>query len=187
MKKTKKVASTSSNNNSSRQPTERKGNNSSRQQKEEKKEKKIEFQFPELEEIKNGFDDFDVKNEGKISSVELCRSMKEMKLDEKYPYLYSIFNEIESDISYEELIDILNKKMEEANKQENLKKLFDFLLEESGGDKLPWQTFVKMARELNEDKTESELRQLLKLSGCSGEEINFEEFCTIMAEGGLDK
>ncbi|MCQ2820691.1 MAG: hypothetical protein MJ252_25790 [archaeon] len=156
-------------------------------QKETKKSSKEDFPFPELEEIKNGFDLFDVKHKGKIDPKELCDTMKEMKMDEKYPYLYSIISEIENEFSYEELIELINKKMEEEPNEENLRKLFDFFLEDSGGDKLPLHTFVRMAKELREETTEEELRQLLTLSGCTGDELTFEEFCVIMNEGGFNK
>ena len=154
----------------------------------EKPKTKEGFAFQELEEIKEGFDLFDVKHKGKISPVELCETMQHLKLDEKFPFIYNLISEMEGDFSYEELLEYINKKMEDDKNEESLRKLFDFFLEEvGGGDKLPLHTFVKIAKELRDDTTEDELRQLLTLSGCTGDEITFEEFCNIMNEGGFTK
>lgn len=165
----------------------RKSKNSETKYKKTSLKKTEKPEFPELEEIKNGFDIFDSDNKGVISTKDFAKTMQEMNLDEKYPYLYSIFKDANADITYDELIEMLQKNMDEINKKKNLKKLFDFLTEGTNDDKLPWHSFIQMAKELKESATEKELKQLLSQSGCIGDELSFDEFCIVMREGGLDE
>lgn len=153
------------------------------------RKQKIKADKPELEEIKQGFDLFDVKGTGKISPAELKESIETMNLAEKHPVIYDLLCKLDTPevkkaggITYDQLVEMIQEKMSDDKTKEGIKRLFDFFNVDPYSKTIPLSTFVKVAKELHEEATEEELKDLLEKANCSGDEITFDEFYEIMVK-----
>lgn len=142
---------------------------------------------PEMEEIKRGFDLFDVKGTGKIDPEEMKTIMEETNLKEKNPFIYEIISSFatpevqeEGGITFEQYFDAIKEKMTDDKTKEGIRRLFEFYCDDPEATSIPLAVFVKVAKELHEDKTEEELKDMLAKSEFSGEELTFDEFYEIM-------
>lgn len=145
--------------------------------------------LPEIEEIKKGFELFDLKGTGKIDPKELKSTMEQMNLKEKHPMIYDLVCSLDTPeiasqggITCDEYIKKIEERMSDDKTKEGIKRMFDFFNVDPYSRTLPLSAFVKVAKELHEDVTEKELKELLQKSGCSGDEFTFDEFYDIMTK-----
>ena len=148
-----------------------------------------ETQLPEIEEIKKGFELFDLKGTGKIDPKELKTTMEQMNLKEKHPMIYDLVCSLDTPeiaaqggITCDEYIKKVEERMSDDKTKEGIKRMFDFFNVDPYSRTLPLSAFVKVAKELHEEVTEKELKDLLQKSGCSGDELTFDEFYDIMTK-----
>ena len=120
---------------------------------------------PEIEEIKKGFEMFDIDNTGKISPFELKETMDAMNMKDKNPVIYSLISSLCTD-----------------EYKEGIRRIFD-IFTEPNSETISLSNFVQAAKELREDVTEKELKDLLEKAKASGNELTFEEFYNIMING----
>lgn len=153
------------------------------------KKQKANSDQPELDEIKQGFDLFDIKGTGKISPVELKESIETMNLAEKHPVIYELICKLDTPeikkaggVTYDQLIELIQEKMSDDKTKEGIKRMFDFFNVDPYSKQIPLSTFVKVAKELHEEATEEELKELLEKANCAGDEITFDEFYEIMVK-----
>lgn len=144
---------------------------------------------PELEEIKKGFELFDIKGTGKIDPRELKKTMEQMNLKEKHPMIYEMIKSLDTPevaekggITYDEYVEAIERMMSDSTTKEGIRRMFDFFNIDPNSRTLPLSAFVKVAKELHEDATEKELKELLQKANCSGDELTFDEFYEIMTK-----
>lgn len=142
---------------------------------------------PEIEEIKKGFDLFDVKGTGKILPSEMRETMEEMGLQDKNPMIYKLVCSLDipqynnqGGITFDEYVNAVDKTLSDNQSKEGIRDIFDFFNNDPESDSIPLSVFVKAAKELHEDVTEAELKDLLTKSGCTGSELTFDEFYDMM-------
>ena len=138
----------------------------------------------DLDEIRKGFEMFDVEQTGKISPSELLETFDAMNLKNKNPFIYNLISSLSTDndeVSIEELISYIDEKLSDSQSQEGLNLIFDSLCEPNE-ETLTLSTLPQIAR-ISEDKiSEKELRYLIERAQMGGEEINFDEFLQIVKE-----
>jgi Ca2+-binding EF-hand superfamily protein len=142
---------------------------------------------PEIEEIKKGFEMFDIDNTGKISPFELKETMDAMNMKDKNPVIYSLISSLCTDeykegITSDDFIAYITEKMSEDTSEEGIRRIFD-IFTEPNSETISLSNFVQAAKELREDVTEKELKDLLEKAKASGNELTFEEFYNIMING----
>ena len=142
---------------------------------------------PEIEEIKKGFEMFDIDNTGKISPFELKETMDAMNMKDKNPVIYSLISSLCTDeykdgITSDDFITYITEKMSEDTSEEGIRRIFD-IFTEPNSETISLSNFVQAAKELREDVTEKELKDLLEKAKASGNELTFEEFYNIMING----
>ena len=144
---------------------------------------------PEIEEMRKGFELFDLQGKGKIQPKELKETMEQMNLKDKHPVIYDLLctldtPEIEEKggITFDEYVAKVNERMSDRKTKEGIRRLFDFFNVDPFSRSIPFATFVKVAKELHEETTEEELKELLQKTGCAGDEITFDEFYEIMTK-----
>jgi len=70
-------------------------------------------------------------------------------------------------------IKILNKEF---------KKIFDMFTDDGNQDTITSKSMLKVAREIGEDLTEDEIKDILNRASANGQELTFDEFYEIMTQ-----
>ena len=143
-------------------------------------------QEEDLNEIKEGFEMFDVENKGQIDPLELKETMEEMNLKEKNPFIYDIISSFCSDkkikskggLSSEDFISYLQNEMSDTKEKKGIKTIFNVFSDLD--NKIPMTTFYQAAREVGDEEGGAEIRDLVEKSKTGGKEIDFDEFYDIM-------
>ena len=152
--------------------------------------KTINDEQSELDEIRKGFEMFDVNRTGKIIPSEIKEAMDSMNIKEKNPFIYEIIQSLcnekkyknnKEGLSIDELVNYVNEKVNDNETNLGLKQLFD-ALKDPDTDCISMHTFIKLAKDFGEDNgmSENELRYLLEKTQLGGDELTFDEFYTIM-------
>ena len=144
-------------------------------------------QEEDLNEIKEGFEMFDVENKGQIDPLELKETMEEMNLKEKNPFIYDIISSFCSDknikskggLSSDDFISYLQNEMIDPKGKKGIKTLFNVFSDLD--NKIPMTTFYQTAREVGDEEGGAEIRDLVEKSKTGGKEIDFDEFYDIMS------
>ena len=142
----------------------------------------------EINEIRKGFEMFDVENKGQIDPFELKETMEEMNLKEKNPFIYELISslcqkkEIKSKggLTSDEFISYLEEKISDVDTKKGIKTIFDVFSDSD--NKVPMPAFYQAAKEVGDDEGGAEIRDLVEKSKTGGKEIDFDEFYDIMKE-----
>ena len=154
--------------------------------------KKKSTEESDLEEIRKGFEMFDTNGTGLVNPIEIKEAMESMNMQEKNPFIYEIISSLSSSddfqnkegISINDLVNYVYEKVNDNESNLGLKQLFD-ALKDPGSNTISMHTFMQLAKNYEEDDfSGDELRYLLEKTQLGGDELTFEEFCTIM-KGGM--
>ena len=141
----------------------------------------------DLEEIRKGFEMFDVHGTGIIDPEELLEVMDSMNLKEKNPFIYEIIESLSSEkefkkkggVSLEELVSYVYNKVNDTETNPGIRQIYD-VINDRDTDTVSMSTFYTLAKDYGDKFTEDEIRYLLEKTQMGGEELNFDEFYTIM-------
>lgn len=141
----------------------------------------------EVEEIKQGFEMFDVDNKGVIDPVELIETMEEMNIKETNPFLYELLQSLsENDnfkskggVTYDEFITFLEEKTNNDNSDESIQRIFS-VFKDDQTNLVPIQKIHQKVKEVGDEKSDEELKILIEQSHQGGKELTLEEFQKIM-------
>ena len=141
----------------------------------------------DLEEIRKGFEMFDVNGTGIIDPDKLLEVMDAMNLKEKNPFIYEIIESLNSEkefknkggVSLEELVSYVYNKVNNTETNVGIRQIYD-VINDRDTDTVPMSTFYTLARDYGDQLSEEEIRSLLEKTQMGGEELNFDEFYTIM-------
>ena len=141
----------------------------------------------DLEEIRKGFEQFDVEGTGIINPSEILEAMDAMNMKEKNPVMYDIIEQINNEkefkkkggIKLDELVNYVYSKFNDTETQEGLNQIYE-LLTEGDKDNLSMSKFYDLARQYGDKISIDEIRFLLEKTQMGGEELTFDEFYTIM-------
>ena len=120
----------------------------------------------DIEEIRKGFEMFDVDNTGYISPSELLETFEAMNLKSKNPFIYNIIQSLTNSkkysdqISIDELISFIDSKLN-TNSKKGINLIFDSLCEPNN-NYLSLSSLPRIARESDDVITEKELRSLIQ-------------------------
>ena len=141
----------------------------------------------DLEEIRQGFEIFDVNKTGYISPLELLETFDAMNLKKKDPFIYNIIHSLtkskkySNQISIDELISFIDSKLN-SNSKKGINLIFNSLCEPNN-NYLSLSSLSQIARESDDILTEKELRSLIQKAEMGGEDIDLDEFIKILADG----
>ena len=156
-------------------------------------QKKNNNEEAELEEIRKGFEMFDVDGTGKIIPSEVKEAMDSMNMKEKNPFIYEVIEslclekdyKINGGVSIEDLVNYVYDKVNDNETNFGLRQLFD-ALKDPESETISMHTFIKLAKDYGDDEgmSEDELKYLLEKTQLGADELTFDEFYTIMKGGG---
>ena len=123
----------------------------------------------DLEEIRKGFEMFDVHGTGIIDPEELLEVMDSMNLKEKNPFIYEIIESLCSEkefrkkggVSLEDLVGYVYNKVNDTETNTGLRQIYD-VINDRDTDTVSMSTFFTLAKDYGDKFTEDEIRYLLE-------------------------
>lgn len=125
---------------------------------------------------------------GTIDPHEVLASMQTLRLNEKNPVVYEIFEEFDTPensrnrLDYDEFVDLLNEKLADRDSQKALSRIYELFLGDSQGETLTFEAIKKVSQDVGEEMSDSQIRELLERAGQNGKELTYDEFCAVMTK-----
>ena len=140
------------------------------------------------QEIKLNFENFNQNNTNKISAQNLNDIIESINSKKKNPFIYNsikLFSDLKQaendlNISPEEYISFIDKQLNNDKNDKGLKNIFDIFCDDDNTNKISWNKFPLIAKELGNDDLANNLINVLKQSKLYSKELNFEKFIEIM-------
>ena len=143
----------------------------------------------EIEEIKSAFKKYDLNNTGKINVKRFIKEMQSIGLDIKTSLIFKIFTDIDNEetdkkggVTIDEVLNIMNNKIGNANNEEGMKNIFELLKEDSNNKILNLNKMKELATNFGIDITNEEIKNMLERAADNSEGLTFEEFFKIMSD-----
>ena len=143
----------------------------------------------EVDEIKQAFDLFDTNGTGKIDPKELKAAMQSLGFDSKNPTIYQLIADLDTPeaernggISFDDFVDAINDKLGDKESKEGIRRIFDLFIDDPNADTITLSSLKKISKELGENMSDEELKDMLERASKNGVELTFEEFYDIMTK-----
>ena len=126
--------------------------------------------------------------DGTIDPHEVILSMQTLKLHEKNPVIYELFEELDTPensrnrLDYVEFVELLNEKLSDKESQKAISRIYEVFLGNSPGETLTFDILKKVCQDVGEDMTDTQIRELLERAGQNGKELTFDEFYAVMTK-----
>ena len=125
---------------------------------------------------------------GTIDPHEVLSSMQTLKLNEKNPVIYEIFEEFDTPensrnrLDYDEFVDLLNEKLSDRDSQKAISRIYEIFLGDSPSDTLTFESLKKVSQDVGEEMSDEQIRGLLERASQNGKELTFDEFYAVMTK-----
>ena len=143
----------------------------------------------EVDEIKQAFDLFDTSGTGKIDPKELKAAMQSLGFDSKNPTIYQLSADLDTPeseknggITFEDFVDAINDKLGDKESKEGIRRIFDLFIDDPNADTITLSSLKKISKELGENMSDEELKDMLERASKNGVELTFDEFYDIMTK-----
>ena len=143
----------------------------------------------EVDEIKQAFDLFDTNGTGKIDPKELKAAMQSLGFDSKNPTIFQLIADLDTPeaaknggIDFDNFVEAINDKLGDKESKEGIRRIFDLFIDDPNSDTITLNYLKKIERELGENMTAEELKDMLERASSNGTELTFDEFYEIMTK-----
>ena len=85
-------------------------------------------------------------------------------------------------INFDDFVDAINDKLEDKEPKEGIKRIFDLFIDDPNADTITLRSLKKISKELGENMSDEELKDMLERASKNGVELTFEEFYDIMTK-----
>ena len=143
----------------------------------------------EVDEIKQAFDLFDTNGTGKIDPKELKAAMQSLGFDSKNPTIFQLIADLDTPeaaknggIDFDNFVEAINNKLGDKESKEGIRRIFDLFIDDPNSDTITLNSLKNIARELGENMTAEELKDMLERASSNGTELTFDEFYEIMTK-----
>ena len=126
--------------------------------------------------------------EGTIDPHEIVTSMQTLKLNEKNPVIYELFEEFDTPensknrLDYDEFVDLLNEKLSDNDSQKAISRIYEVFLGDSPSETLSFEAIKKVVEDVGDDMTDTQIRELLERATQNGKDMTYEEFYAVMTK-----
>jgi Ca2+-binding EF-hand superfamily protein len=136
----------------------------------------------DLSELKQAFDLYDHDGSQKIRIQECIEGMKSVGFDKTNPVLFDIICDLEGNelCSWPKFAFHIYNCITDRNTDEGLRTLFDLFIDDPNKETIALDTFRRICKEVGENMSDEELKNILEITTQSGNEINFDDFCQYM-------
>ena len=141
----------------------------------------------EVDEIKQAFDLFDTNQSGTIDAKELKSAMQSLGFDTKNPTIYQLIADLDTPsnakgISFDDFVEAINNKLGDKETKDGIQRIFNLFIDDPNQNSITLSSLRRIARELGEQMSSDELKDMLERASSSGSELTFEEFYDIMTK-----
>merc|ERR1711966_104428 len=145
--------------------------------------------YEQKQELREAFDLFDTDGSGAVDASELHTAMKALGFEPKKEEIAKMVKEMDKDgdatVDFEEFCVMMAEKMNQKDGKEELLKGFKLFDDDSTG-KISMKNFKRVAKELGENLTDKELKEIIAEADTDGDgEISEAEFLEVMKATGL--
>ena len=143
----------------------------------------------EVDEIRQAFDLFDTNQTGKIDPKELKAAMTSLGFDSKNPTIFQLIADLDTPenakkggIDFESFVVAINNKLGDKETKEGIERIFNLFIDDPNSNTINLASLRRIARELGEQMSSDELKDMLERSSSNGLELTLDEFYEIMAK-----
>ena len=140
-------------------------------------------------ELRQAFDLFDVKENGKIDPSEIKETMKQLGFDAKNPTIYKIIEDLDTPeskqnggISFSEFSESMNKRLGDKESKEGARRIFDLFVDDPKAEYIPLETLKKIAKELGDKTPDDELKDMIECASKNNGQLSFDDFYYIISK-----
>ena len=134
-------------------------------------------------------DHLDTNGTGKIDPKELKAAMQSLGFDSKNPTIFQLIADLDTPeaaknggIDFDNFVEAINNKLGDKETKEGIRRIFDLFIDDPNSDTITLNSLKKIARELGENMTAEELKDMLERASSNGTELTFDEFYEIMTK-----
>ena len=143
----------------------------------------------ENEDLRQAFDLFDIKENGKIDPSEIKETMRQLGFDTKNPTIYKIIEDLDTEesksnggISFSEFSEIMHKRLGDRDSKEGARRIFDLFVDDENAEYIPLESLKKIAKELGEKMSEDDLKEMIECATKNDGKLNFDDFYYIISK-----
>ena len=143
----------------------------------------------ENEDLRQAFDLFDIKENGKIDPSEIKETMRQLGFDTKNPTIYKIIEDLDTEesksnggISFSEFSEIMHKRLGDRESKEGARRIFDLFVDDENAEYIPLESLKKIAKELGEKMSEDDLKEMIECATKNDGKLNFDDFYYIISK-----
>ena len=125
---------------------------------------------------------------GTIDPHEIVTSMQTLRLNEKSPVIYELFEEFDTPensrnrLDYDDFVDLLNEKLSDKDSQKAIARVYKVFLGDSPSETLSFEAIKKVVEDVGDDMTDTQIRELLERATQNGKDMTYEEFYAVMTK-----
>ena len=143
----------------------------------------------ENEDLRQAFDLFDIKENGKIDPSEIKETMRQLGFDAKNPTIYKIIEDLDTEesksnggITFAEFSEIMQKRLGDRESKEGVRRIFDLFVDDENAEYIPLESLKKIAKELGEKMSEDDLKEMIECATKNEGKLYFDDFYYIISK-----
>ena len=143
----------------------------------------------EVDEIKQAFDLFDTNQTGRIDPKELKAAMQSLGFDTKNPTIFQMIADLDTPeaqkrggIEFETFVDAINEKLGDKETRAGIDRIFKLFIDDPNSETITLTSLRRIAKELGEQMSSEELKDMLERASNNGTDLTMEEFYEIMTK-----
>ena len=148
-----------------------------------------EISTEESEDLRQAFDLFDIKENGKIDPSEIKETMKQLGFDLKNPTIYNIIKDLDTEeskknggLSFSEFSEIMQKRLGDRDTKEGVRRIFDLFVDDEKAEYIPLESLNKVAKELGDKMSEDDLKDMIECATKNEGKLSFDDFYYIISK-----
>ena len=143
----------------------------------------------ENDDLRQAFDLFDVKENGKIDPNEIKETMKQLGFDAKNPTIFQIIEDLDTPeskknggISFSEFSESMNKRLGDKESKEGARRIFDLFVDDTKAEYIPIESLKKIAKELGDKSSDDQLKDMIECASKNNGQLSFDDFYYIISK-----
>ncbi len=148
-----------------------------------------EISTEENEDLRQAFDLFDIKENGKIDPSEIKETMKQLGFDLKNPTIYNIIKDLDTEeskknggLSFSEFSEIIQKRLGDRDTKEGVRRIFYLFVDDEKAEYIPLESLKKVAKELGDKMSEDDLKDMIECATKNEGKLSFDDFYYIISK-----